>query len=159
MYPRIATALEEAVPRARELLSEEKARQEEWARTRKAEQEEWARRQEEERRRQEEQRLREEETRRGRELEQVIGHWRLARDIREYVRETETLVKSANLKGDGRLEHHLSWALAYADRVDPLRDLRAEIAKTVADHDQRCGRTDGQHREPEPSEPRDPSAT
>lgn len=42
-----------------------------------------------------------------------LDRWRLARDIREYVAEAATL--------GADLDPEASWALSYADKVDPLR--------------------------------------
>jgi Skp family chaperone for outer membrane proteins len=135
MFPTIASELEAAVPRVRKLVTEERAEQEERARKRRVEQQEWARRQEEERALQEKQRQREAEARREKELEHAIGQWRLARDIRDFMKEASSVVADAGMvvTPGGEFDRQMRWALAYADRLDPLSDLRIEVAKKIAD--------------------------
>jgi hypothetical protein len=62
-------------------------------------------------------------------LLEAIKAWRLARDVRRYVGEIKSLVADAGMRltQDGTPDHELNWALAYADRVDPLSAWRAEI--------------------------------
>lgn len=104
---------------------------------------------EEERRREAEARMREAETRRARELEaqrragleaererdllKRIERFRLARDIREYVGAMGRMVSTAGLTiaEGGPLEEFTVWMLAYADKVDPLTELRVDIEKVA----------------------------
>ena len=69
-------------------------------------------RQEAERRRQEAEKRRAAEERRIRNLTSTLERWRLAREIREFVREALTL--------RAHPADRFRWALEYADRIDPL---------------------------------------
>ena len=77
----------------------------------------------------------EREAGREKEIIEVIADWRLARDIRAYVAEAEALVKSANLEvtRGGNAEAELKWALAYADRLDPVTDWRKDVESVIAE--------------------------
>ncbi len=91
---------------------------------------EWQRerqRREEERRQHEEQeRIRREETARFQALEQEVGDWQRANQIRAYVE----AARQAAIKRDGvivagcDLAHWLAWALQQADRIDPILALQ-----------------------------------
>jgi hypothetical protein len=77
----------------------------------------------------------EREAQREKEIAGTISSWRLARDVREYVQEIYSLVKGANLEltEGGDAERELKWALAYADRVDPLTPWRKSIEEVKAE--------------------------
>jgi hypothetical protein len=67
--------------------------------------------------------------RRETELHSSIARWRLAKDIRAYVTEAHRMLQDAGaypVQG-GPIESSLSWAAAYADRLDPVNGLRANI--------------------------------
>lgn len=145
MFAKIASDLEAAVPRVQELAMEARARREEWTRQRKAEQEEWARQQEAERRREQEQRRKEEELRREKDLEKSVARFRLARDIRDLVSASRAAVADAGLSvtAGSDLERRMEWALAYAERIDPVSELRAELARGATENAERCASTLG----------------
>ncbi|MFI5298151.1 MAG: hypothetical protein ACHREM_08640 [Polyangiales bacterium] len=88
-------------------------------------------REEEQRRRLEQERRREAEAKREKDFTDSIARWRLARDMRAYVDEVRALIDGANLDvvPGGRAGKEIAWALAYADRLDPISEWRAEIAK------------------------------
>lgn len=90
---------------------------------------------EEQKRRWEEQRRQEEEAKRAKELEEVVGHWRFAQDVRDYVAEARKMVADADLtmNVDSPFDKWLKFASSYAEKVDPLAGLRADIAKVLAD--------------------------
>lgn len=75
---------------------------------------------EQELRKYEEDLRRQKEERKAKELSELLGHWRLARDIREFVAE------ALNLGADS--EEMLAWALRYADQIDPLAKLREKLS-------------------------------
>jgi hypothetical protein len=64
-----------------------------------------------------------------------MASWRMARDVRAYVAEIHALVEAAELKitEGGDADQDLKWALAYADRIDPLSTWRKDIAKVKAE--------------------------
>lgn len=80
-------------------------------------------------RREEEQRRSAEDERRAKALAADLAEWRLAREIREYVKAMHHVVLDANRKpiAGGALETSLKWADAYADRIDPVARLQAKI--------------------------------
>lgn len=80
------------------------------------------RRWEEARLRAEQEERRSEEARRGERLEGVVSRWRRAKDIREYVQAAIHALGEADLESvpDETQREHLRWALAYADKLDPL---------------------------------------
>lgn len=59
---------------------------------------------------------RQEEEKKAKELSGLLERWRLARDIREFVAEALALGADPKIT--------LDWALAYADKIDPLDKLR-----------------------------------
>jgi hypothetical protein len=67
------------------------------------------------------------------ELRQDLERWRLARDLRAYVSEMRGVVAAASMKPTegGPLHRYLTFVLDYADRMDPLRELRDEIANAA----------------------------
>ena len=88
---------------------------------------------------------------REKEIVATIGQWRLARDIRAYVADVQALVDGAGLeitKG-GNAEEELKWALAHADRIDPLTEWRKDIESVQAEKAGRpcpkCGKVHGEH--------------
>lgn len=138
----IGKELEAEAPQIVKLVQAEARRVEEQERRWRAEKEEHERQVAEERRRLEEQRRREAEARRDAQFAEMIGRWRLARDVREYIAETRGVVEAggrAIITPDGELDQHLKWAAAYAERVDPLTGLRREVAEMVAKHGAECG--------------------
>jgi hypothetical protein len=84
-------------------------------------------------REEEERRQLEDEARREKQVREDIERWRLARDIREYVGQIGQLLQENGMRAsaDGDLERYLRSASAIADRSDPLRDLRDELARAV----------------------------
>ncbi len=86
---------------------------------------------EEKRRLEEEARARaREEAEREKRFEDKLARWRLARDTREYVREVRALVAAGNgtIEEGSPLHRSLKWAEEFADRVDPVAELRAQAA-------------------------------
>jgi hypothetical protein len=80
-----------------------------------------------------ERRRAQEEAERVKDLEQRMDGYRTARDVREYVTQMQTMIADAGLqvtKG-GDVDEFMRWALAYADGVDPLTQLREDIDETV----------------------------
>jgi len=77
----------------------------------------------------------EEEKRRVAQIRDQVERWRLARDIRGFVTEGQRIVLDGHCKisKGGPLEDEFEWALDYADRIDPLRDLRVSVAQMAAD--------------------------
>jgi hypothetical protein len=76
-----------------------------------------------------------EDQERERDLRERLERWRLARDVRAYVREAHALAENAEVvivKG-GDLDEHLSWAAGFADHIDPWRGLRDDIARIAAE--------------------------
>jgi hypothetical protein len=57
------------------------------------------------------------------------------------VTEARALVQDAKLQltPGGETERHFAWAAAYADKVDPLRGLRLDIASVLAEQEARRG--------------------
>jgi len=70
----------------------------------------------------------EDERIRGERLEGRVGNWKRARAIREYVDAVHALVRPRRTPvTDPRFtDEALAWALAFADRIDPLSALRPE---------------------------------
>jgi hypothetical protein len=128
MFAAIAKELEGEAPTIVTLL--EKAARDAEERRRKWEVEH----REMERKEAERQRI-EREAQREKEIAGTISNWRLARDVRQYVGEICSLVKDANLEliEGGGSERELKWALAYADRVDPLTPWRKDIEQVKAE--------------------------
>jgi hypothetical protein len=148
MYGAIADELDRAPTAITKLIEKKKRDDEEWRRKRDAEHREWQRKEAER------QRL-EREAAREKEIGQTLGHWRMARDIRAYVAEVRALVRAADLeitKG-GNAEDELAWALAYADRIDPLTSWRKDIESVLAERDGKpcpeCGKVHGEQRDGE----------
>ena len=88
-----------------------------------------------EKRRWEEQRRRDEQAKLAKELEETVGRWRLARDIRAYVSEARGTIADADLtmNAGSPFDERLKFASEHAERVDPLADLRVNVAKVSAE--------------------------
>ncbi len=101
-------------------------------------------REEEERRRLEEEHRAYEEQQRAKHFQEQLDEWRLARDIREYVAEAQAIVADGHcsITPGTSLDDTLRWALSYADRIDPLAALRADIAKVAAEGTKPVGGAD-----------------
>ncbi|MBK7642807.1 MAG: hypothetical protein IPJ19_07095 [Planctomycetes bacterium] len=72
---------------------------------------------------------RQEFEKREKELLRGVNGWRLAQEVREYVIESLKVLNDAGLvvtKG-GEIDDRLSWAMCYADRVDPRCELRVYV--------------------------------
>ncbi|MDQ3368481.1 MAG: hypothetical protein M3680_23895 [Myxococcota bacterium] len=97
---------------------------------RKIKAEEARRAEEEERRRQEEYRREAEEKKRVEQLHEELERWRLARDLRDYASSIRGVVHAGSMRvtEGAPLHEFLSFVLSYADKVDPLRSLREEVA-------------------------------
>ena len=138
----IARELKRAVPTINELTAKEEREAEERRIKWEAQQREWERREAERQRA-------ELELKRQKEITEQISSWRLARDVRVYVDEVHALLKAADMRltRGGQAEKELNWALAYADRIDPLLVWRAEIEKAKAEHASKacpdCGKVHG----------------
>lgn len=80
------------------------------------------RRYEEQRRRWKEEDRQREEAKREEAFEAEVARWRRAQDIRDYVRAALAALDAAEATSDGDQSERdrLRWALAYADRIDPL---------------------------------------
>ena len=82
----------------------------------------------------------EQEAVRRKKIVQDIADWRLARDVRAYVSEVQQIIADAGMqltKG-GSPEDELNWALAYADRIDPLSTWRADVKKAREEYPDLC---------------------
>jgi len=82
---------------------------------------------EQDRRRREEEERQQKDARRAEQIAKQIDAWRLARDLRAYVAEVTALVGPAELEITGNANEELRWALAYADRLDPLTPWREQV--------------------------------
>jgi hypothetical protein len=62
---------------------------------------------------------------------ETIAAWRLARDIRAYVTDIRDLVHGEGLQiiDGAQADEELKWALAYAERIDPLTAWREDIER------------------------------
>jgi len=80
------------------------------------------RRHEEEMRHLQEAERRRKEELREKQLEAEVALWRRAEDIRDYVRATLAALGDGDVTEEGQsVRERMGWALAYADRIDPLR--------------------------------------
>ncbi len=63
--------------------------------------------------------------------EEELSRWRLARDLREYLTETHRIIEAGKCSviPGGGLDEWLQWCDDYARRIDPLAQLREEIAR------------------------------
>ncbi len=97
---------------------------------RKIKAEEARRAEEEEYRRQKEYLREAEEKKRVELLHKELERWRLARDLRDYASSIRGVISAGSMRViEGTpLHEFLSFVLSYADRVDPLRPLREEVA-------------------------------
>jgi hypothetical protein len=141
LFGEIAKQLERAAPKIAKLVAEAQLKSEEEKREREAAHVVWLKQMEESQLREAEKQRREAEARREREFEATIARWRVAHDIRAYVTEARALVQDAKLQltPGGETERHFAWAAAYADKVDPLRGLRLDIASVLAEQEARLG--------------------
>jgi hypothetical protein len=142
-FPAIAKEFEKAAPTTiAPLIAAAIQEEEEQARKHKAQMEEWDRRRREEARKAAEERARREELEDEKEFEASIARWRLAHDIREYIKETRAIVDDAHprITVGGELEQHLEWAAKYAEKIDPLRHLREDVERMHAEHEAKCER-------------------
>jgi hypothetical protein len=124
----IAKELEAGAQSIVKLLKKEEREAEERRKKQAIEHREWERKEAERRRI-------EREAAREKEIVATIGQWRLARDIRAYVADIQALVEGAGFeitKGSNA-EEELKWALAHADRVDPLTEWRKDIESVKAE--------------------------
>lgn len=76
----------------------------------------------------------EREAQREKEIVDTLSKWRLARDLRAYVAEIKAHVHNAGLEitKESSAEEALTWATAYADRIDPLSSWRQDIENVKA---------------------------
>ena len=79
-------------------------------------------------RRWDEEKRRREEEERAKRFEAKVERWRRAQDIRAYVEAVSGLIESGVFDADRlqRCRDELAWAHRYAERLDPLSDLRGE---------------------------------
>lgn len=128
----VADALERTAPELERLHAKAEAIRGERGSRAEEDHRRWlAERAAEEQRRQEELRVAAEQ-RRATELEKAVRAWRLAADIREYAAAAKEMVEDAGLEitRGSQLDRELTWALAYAQDLDPLRGLRGQIEAT-----------------------------
>jgi len=141
-FEAIAKTFEGAVPKITKLLDER-------ARERERQQKEFEEQQKRWRREEQERRRVEREAQREKEIVQTISNWRMARDVRSYVAEIHGVVEAAELRitEGGYADQDLKWALAYADRIDPLTSWRKDIEKVKAEATSKpcpdCGKVHG----------------
>jgi len=86
------------------------------------------RRYKEQQRRWEEEDRQRKEAKREEALEAEVARWRRAQDIRDYVRAALAALDEGDVAIDDEqsVRDRLSWALEYADRIDPLTSNRAD---------------------------------
>jgi hypothetical protein len=94
---------------------------------------------EDERRRQEEAERKRIETarRQAEEKERIEGlhatlkQWRLVRDLREYAKSIRSVIgaNAMRIAPESHLDEYLSFVTSYADRIDPLREVRAAFRR------------------------------
>jgi hypothetical protein len=130
MFETIAKTFEGAVPKITKLLEEKRREEERRAKEYEEQRKRWEQAERERRRK-------EEEAARVKRIQEDMEGWRLARDIRAFVAEAMKMVADADCKitKGGPLEESLDWALAYAERVDPLAQLRADLRRAVAERE------------------------
>jgi hypothetical protein len=158
LYREIAKDLEHAAKAIVKLIAEADRKREIAHREWEARQAQWNKEQEEERRMREAQARQEEAIRREEEFAASIGRWRLAQDVREYVSAVHALVNEAHVEitQGGPLERELKWALDYANRVDPLRQLREDIAALKRHHSTDCPKCQEAHTDSDDSDDSEP---
>jgi hypothetical protein len=154
MFGAIANELERAAPTISKLVDEATVREEEQKREAEVRRAKWEKEYAEAERKRAEareiERRREEEAKRETALRDSMSRWRLARDIREHVDDIKRLVHDAGLEitKDSKTDEELTWALAYADRVDPLTSWRRDIAEVKRQPCPTCGKIHGVDPEP-----------
>jgi hypothetical protein len=67
-------------------------------------------------------------------MEDEFGRWRLAPEVREFVAEVRCTVTEGEctVTPGGELDEWLRWADSYAERIDPVATVRAQVARIVA---------------------------
>lgn len=141
--PAIVKELRAASSKITELSAIAEVKRQEEQRKWEAQQEKWRKEEAERQRQQAEHRRQEALARREKEFGELIGRWRLARDIREYVDATHALLAAEQMRAAEALETQLTWALAYAERLDPLTSLRESIANLKRDQSEHSTGADG----------------
>jgi hypothetical protein len=150
-FDAISKRLKAAVPEVAKLIEKRDREAEEWRRKWEEQQKVWKREQEERQRAAR-------EAERQKQITDTITNWRTARDVRAYVAEVRALVEEAGMKFSegGRGDEELTWALAYADRIDPLTSWRKEVDAVKAEHDTKpcpdCGQVHGAEQNPNAAE-------
>jgi hypothetical protein len=121
---KIESRLHEVIPAVLARAEELRAEKVEAERRREADRQAEIRRAEAERRR------REEEQQVG-DSRAMLAAWREARDLRAFIDETRAIVAAAGrtVREGSRLDSIIKWSLARAERLDPLTELREEIAE------------------------------
>lgn len=145
MFETIAETFEGAVPTITQLLEEQRREAERRAKEYEEQRKRWQREENERRRK-------EEEGARAKRIQQDVEAWRLARDIRAFVAEAKQMVADADCRitKGGPLEESLEVALAYAESVDPLAQLRTNLRRTVAEREA----SGGADARPDPTSPK-----
>jgi hypothetical protein len=66
-------------------------------------------------------------------IEDEIGRWRFARDVREYIEETRRVLEEGDCRvtPSGELDQWLRWCDDYASRIDPVAILRRKVARVT----------------------------
>lgn len=130
MFEQIAKTFEGAVSKITKLLEEKRRDEERREKEYEIQRQRWQREEEERRRK-------EAEAARVKRIQDDVAVWRLARDIRAFVAEAKQMVTDANcqITKGGPLEEWLDWATAYAEKVDPLAQLRTDLRRVVAERE------------------------
>ncbi|MBI5546934.1 MAG: hypothetical protein HY901_23880 [Deltaproteobacteria bacterium] len=78
------------------------------------------------------------EEQRAKDFQALIERWRLARDCRAYVAEARRAALEAGciIAPGSEMEKSLEWALRYADRVDPLSELRIDAVRHLHEQEE-----------------------
>lgn len=134
--PKIVRELEQAAKGIPPLLEEGQRQADE-------RQKEWELQREKLRAQEAERRRKEAEARQEKDLRDHLERWRLARDVREFVGEIRRVVEVADLEitEGGKLDRYIRVAEALVERMDPLRELKADIARVVAKASQAASST------------------
>lgn len=130
MFDAIAKTFEGAVAKVTKLLEEKRIEKDRREKEYELQRQRW-RREEDARRR------KEEEAARVKRIQDDVAVWRLARDIGAFAAEAKQMVTDANcqITKGGPLEDWLDWATAYAETVDPLAQLRADLRRVIAERE------------------------
>ena len=72
-------------------------------------------------------------------LDEMLEKWRRVRDIRELASQIRGLVHASSMRitQGGPLHEQVAWMLAYADKIDPLRELRAGLMTRTSEGERR----------------------